>query len=212
MDTLRFTVAAAGTALLVALTSCGGSTATPTGAATPPPEPTPAALALSEHVLSGTDLPGFVSDAEPTVQDLAAFAEEHDKDITKLERSGMVRGTTVQFEPATQAHAFALSIAAQYTTEDAAQREADRLFAANSEADPGMKVTPLEVPGIAKAQAVTKTGARKGTPYTGVEIVFVDDTVLHEVFAIGTDPVVSVASILESVQSLYAKVHGHPVA
>jgi hypothetical protein len=171
------------------------------------PEP----LGLEEHVVSGDGLPGFVAQAEPVRQDLRAFAREHDKTVAELRRTGMVAGTSVMFDPAGAGEGFAMSVAAQFEAEGQATAEAQRLFAANSEPDEGTDVAPLAVPGVPGAQAVTLSGRQGGTSFTGVEIVFADGVVTHELFAFGEEPAFDPQALVASATALYERVTGRPL-
>ncbi len=171
---------------------------------------TAAAVPLAQHVV--TDLAGFTAKASPVVQDVEAFARAHEKDAAELTRAGMVGGVTVQFQPDGKIPGNALSLAQEFGTAEQAEVEAARLFAANAEPDKGSTASPLPVPGIPGARATSVTGSFKGQSFTSVEIVFVDETVVHELFAIAGDPVVSVPELVRAATGLYAVIHGHPLA
>jgi hypothetical protein len=174
--------------------------------------PEPAPLPLVEHVMSSDGVPGFTSATEAERQDLAAFAAEHDKTVAELRKSGMVAGSALFFEPTGRVEGFGLSVAAEFATEAQAIAEADRLFDANSEPEAGSTVAPLEVPGIPGAQAVTLTGTDGGLTFHGVEIVFADGVVTHELFVMGTAPAVVAADLVAAATALYERVAGRPLA
>lgn len=180
------------------------STAAPSAA----PEP----LGLEAHVLSGGQLSGFVAQGEPVRQDLRAFAREHHKTVAELRRTGMVAGAGVMFDRAGKGEGFAMSVAAEFTGEDEAAAEAARLFAANAQPDQGMEVAPLEVPGIPGVRAATLSGSDAGVSFTGVEIVFSDGVVTHELFAFGEQSQFDPQDAVSSASALYERVAGHPLS
>lgn len=168
--------------------------------------PTP--LPITDHVLPANALPGFAPQGRPVEEGLEAFAEAHEKDVAELRRSGFEVGTSLFFSGKGQD--FAASVAVAYTDEAAADAEADRLFTSNTEGDPAITVTPLEVPGIPGVKAAFLDGADGGTQYAGVEIVFVDGSVLHELFAVGEADRFDVDAVITAVTALYERVAGHP--
>jgi hypothetical protein len=217
----RARAALATTALLLTLaTACGTDddpAASATEPATTPPvaqtsAPAPAPLGLDAHVVAGHDLPGFVAQDEPVVQDLKTFARQHDKTVAELRRTGMVAGAGVMFDPAGAGEGFGMSVAARFGTEDQATTEAERLFAANAEPEDGMESSPIEVPGVPGAHAVTLSGRQGGTSFTGVEIVFADGVVTHELFAFGEDSDFDPQAMVAAATELYERVAGHPLA
>lgn len=201
-------------ALAVTLTGCGADEpARDRPAAASPPETqtsaaAPAPLPITAHVV--TALPGFEPDGRAEAQDARAFAKEHEKDAAELRDAGFVSGSSLFFSGKGQD--FALSVAGAYDDADAAVAEADRVFANNTEGDPSIDVTPIEVPGVPEARAATLTGKQGGTSYTGVEIVFVTDGVLHEVFAVGETRRFDVGAVVSAVTLLHEEVAGHPLA
>jgi hypothetical protein len=202
-----------GAAALAILTACSS---TSEGAVEPeaPPSQTsspasPTGLPLTAHVV--TDLVGFSPSQEPVVQDVATFAQDHDKTAADLIASGLISGTTVHFEPDSKVPGNAISIAEQFATAEQAAVEGERLFAANAEPDKGATGVPLEVPGIPEVSATTITGTFRGQPFTSVEIVFVEAEVVHELFAIGAGRLVSSQDLVEAATELYVRVHDHPV-
>lgn len=177
----------------------------PVEATTPAPDPLP----LTSHVV--TELTGFTSNGTPTHQTVKAFAKAHHKTVAQLHAIGVVGGVTVKFQPAAKLPGNALSVAEEFGSADAATIEADRLFAANAEPDPGAKAAPLAVPGIPGVQAVQITGKFQGHRFTSVEIVFVQETVVHELFAIGAGPLVSVPDLVAAATAMFIAIDGHPL-
>jgi hypothetical protein len=104
-----------------------------------------------------------------------------------------------------------MSIALQFSSPEAAEREAARLFASNSEAEEGTTATAVEVPGIPGGKAVQLDGEMKGQQVRGVEVVFVDGTVLHEIFAFTLVDAISVRDLVGAATDLYDSVQGRPV-
>ena len=192
-------------------TGCGAHDANPTSASERSAEPSSPPVGLAGHVVPADGLPGFTSDSEARRLSLASFAEEHDKTVAELRRSGMVAAASMVFEPSTKRQGFGLSVAAEFATEKQAEAEADRLFAANSEPEEGSTVAPLQVPAIPGAQAVTFTGSDGGLSFIGVEIVFTDGLVMHEIFAMGEAPVLDVADVMAAATALYERVAGRPL-
>ncbi len=168
----------------------------------------PAALPISEHVLD--ELPGFAADGRAEVQSLRDFAEAHEKPVAELRASGLRSGSTLFFEGA-DFEGFALSVAAEYVDSAAAESEARRLFTSNTEGDPSIKARPLTVPDVPGVRAASLHGSDGGTRLTGVEIVFVDDQVMHEVFAVGEATSFDLDAVVAAVSDLHARVAGHPV-
>lgn len=195
-------------AFVLALTACGSNSSDSSAQTSSAPK----ALPLSSHVLGADTLKGFTAKGTPARQDLAAFAKAHDKTVAELEGIGLVAGSTQMFQPDKSQPGNALSIAEEFASAKAATAEADRLFAVNSKPDPGAKATALDVPGIPGVQAVEITGSREGHPFTGVEIVFTDGTVAHELFAIGVDPLVSTSTLVAAASKLFKDIEGHPLA
>lgn len=202
----RLAVSALAAALFLSACSSNDPDSTPPESSTS----TPAAVPLTGHVV--TSIPGFKAQAAPTLQDVAAFAAAHDKKATDLTAAGLVAGVTVQFSPEGDAPGNALSIAEQYATPAQASAEAKRLFAANSEPDPGATATPIAVEGVPGAMAVAITGEFQGHPFSSVEIVYVDGAVVHELFAIGAKPNVDPQAFTAMVTAIYAATSGHPVS
>ena len=209
-------LAAFAVTLLVGLTACSSNDTSPTDArasatvTTDTPTPSPDPLPLTRHVV--TELAGFKADGRPQHQSLRAFAKAHHKTVSELAEIGLVGGVTVMFRPNAEAPGKAMSIAEQLRSPEAAQTEADRLFAANSEPDPGGTATTLEIAGIPGVQAVQSTGKFQGHPFTSVYVVFIQGTVVHELFAIGVDPLVSVPGLTDAATTLFQETHGHPLA
>ena len=200
-------------ALLLLPASCGNDDPEPTSATEPAAEPAAAPpLTHAEHVVPADGLPGFTSDNEARRLSLSTFAEEHEKPVAELRRAGMVAGASMTFEPATKVQGFGLSVAAEFATAEQAEAEADRLFAANSEPEQGSTVDPLQVPGIPGAQAVKLAGSDGGLSFRGVEIVFTDGVVMHEIFAMGEQPAIVVADVVAAATALYERVAGRPLA
>ena len=196
--------------LLLALTGCAEDTRSaadapaPAAATTTAPEPLP----LTSHVL--TDLAGFEA-SEPQLLDVPAFAEEHGKTVAELEEAGMVAAAATLFDPAS-GPGTARSSAQQFDEPGRADAEAARLFAANAEPEKGTTVSALQVPGIPGAQAVTLAASQGGKDLAAVEIVFVTDAVVHEVFAFSTADGLDVEAVVASATALYEGVEGRPVA
>ena len=213
---LTFAAVVTSTALLLAgcgddtpSSSAGEVTTTHTEAApseTTPPEP--AAVPLTDHVVGA--LPGFDADGVASLMDLQTFAREHEKTVKELRDSGMLEAASLSFEPS-RGEGFAMSIAASYATAEQAGAEAERLFAANSEPDPGTAITSLELDGIPGGHAIKMTGKQGGLQFTGTEVVFVDGAVMHEIFAFAEDPLLSVEDVLAAATAVYEEVVGHPV-
>lgn len=211
---LAFAAVVTSTALLMA--GCGDDAPSSPAAATPttpsesaPSEsPAPEPAPLTDHVVAA--LPGFTADGVATLMDLKTFAREHEKTVQELRDSGMLEAASLAFQPS-GGEGFAMSIAASYASPEQAEAEATRLFAANSEPDPGTVVTPLELPGIPGGQAIRMTGKQGGLAFTGTEVVFVDGAVMHEVFAFAEDPLLSVEDVLAAATAVYTAVAGHPV-
>jgi len=200
-------------ALTLALAACGDDDAaedraTDTTAVPTEPVTEPAALPISEHVLN--ELPGFAADGRAEVQSLRDFAEAHEKPVAELRASGLRSGSTLFFEGA-DFEGFALSVAGEYVDADAAETEAERLFTSNTEGDPSIKTRPLTVPGVPDVRAASLHGSDGGTRLMGVEIVFVDGPVMHEVFAVGEATSFDLDAVVAAVSGLHARVAGHPV-
>lgn len=174
---------------------------------TPDPEPLP----MTDHVVAADGLPGFAGQGSPQPQDLKAFAQAHEKGVNELRRSGFRSGATMLFDGDGQ-QGFALSVAVEYADPAAAEAEAERLFASNTEGDPSIRTRPLELPGVAGARAASLHGSDGGMRLTGVEIVFVDGAVMHEVFAVGEATAFDLDGVVAAVTSLHERVAGHPVA
>ncbi len=205
-------------ALALPLAACGDDDPTDSGSsdASTQPDSTPevvdteeASLPITAHVLS--ELPGFAADGTAEAQSLADFAEAHEKPVAELRESGLRSGSTLFFEGA-DFEGFALSVAGVYVDQAAAETEADRLFASNTEGDPAIKARPLDVPGVPDVRAASLHGEDGGMQLTGVEIVFVDGPVMHEVFAVGEADGFDVEAVVAAVVSLHQQVAGHPVA
>ena len=214
------TAACLGSLLLGGAVSCADNDApharaadpTPsTTSAVPQPSAAPSALGLEAHVVDGDALPGFAAHGRPVVQDLKTFAREHDKTVAELRRTGMVAGSSLMFDPAA-GDGFAMSIAARFADEDQARTEAARLFAANAKPEDGTRVAPLTVPGVPDARAVTLSARQGGTSFTGVEIVFADGVVTHELFAFGEESRFDPQDAVSAAAALYERVAGHPLA
>lgn len=199
-------------ALALSITACGDDDPDPKpttqDATTPAAEPAPEPLPISEHVLGVDELPGFAAEAPPEVQSLHAFAEAHEKPVAELRESGLRSGSTLFFEGAAF-EGFALSVAAEYVDATAAETEAARIFASNTEGDPAIKARPLTVPGVPDVRAASLHGTDGGTRLTGVEIVFVDGEVMHEVFAVGEASAFDLDAVVAAVTGLYDRVAGH---
>jgi hypothetical protein len=195
--------------LAVALAGCSADAADDPEqdvATAPAPEPLP----ITDHVLDADGLPGFAGQGDAEAQDLRAFAEGHEKSVAELRRSGFRSGATLFFEGDGQ-EGFALSVAAEYADAGAARDEADRLFTSNTEGDPAIRTRPLDVPGVSDVRAATLHGSQGGTRLTGVEIVFVDGEVMHEVFAVGEAGSFDLDGVVAAVTALHDQVAGHPV-
>lgn len=209
----RLATGAAGLVLAISLTGCGSDDDQSAGApeTTPVAEETQAApLPITDHVLGGDELPGFAADGAPEVQSLAAFAEAHEKPVAELRESGLRSGSTVFFE-GEDFDGFALSVAAEYVDSGAADAEAERLFASNTEDDPSIEARPLEVPGVPDARAASLHGNDDGMELTGVEVVFVEGEVMHEVFAVGQASGFDLDAVLAAVAELHERVAGRPL-
>jgi hypothetical protein len=205
--------------LALVLTGCADDTATsgrtdettaPETATTTTDEPDAVPLPITDHVLGADGLPGFTGNGKPETQDLQAFAEEHDKSVGELRRSGFRSGASLFFEGDGQ-EGFALSVAAEYADRASADAEADRLFASNTEGDPAIRTRPLDVPGVADVRAASLHGSDHGMRLTGVEIVFVDGGVMHELFAVGEAASFDTDAVVSAAAALHDEVAGHPV-
>lgn len=213
---LAFAAVVTSSALLMA--GCGDDTpSSPAAAATPAPSestpsettpPEPAPVPLTDHVVGA--LPGFESDGTAALMTLQDFAREHEKTVKELRDSGMLSAASLSFQPR-DGEGFAMSVAALYASPEQALAEAERLFAANSEAEPGTVITPLALDGIPGGQAIQMSGKQGGLQFTGTEVVFVDGAVMHEVFAFAEDPMLSVEEVLAAATAVYDVVAGHPV-
>ncbi len=209
----RLAAGAAGLVLALTLTGCGSDDDQPAAAPAKPPaveETQPAPLPITDHVLGADELPGFAADGAAETQDLAAFAEAHEKPVAELRDSGLRSGSTLFFE-GDAFEGFALSVAAEYVDSGAAEAEAERLFTSNTEDDPAIEARPVEVPGIPDARAASLHGSEDGMELTGVEVVFVDGEVMHEVFAVGEASGFDVDAVLAAVADLRERVAGRPL-
>ena len=195
----RMTSALVTGAAVMALAACGGDD--------DPPE----ALPLTAHVVAADGLAGFERSGEVVRQDAAAFAEEHEQTPEQVEESGLVAGATAQFTGGSSGQAQATSIAVELGSDAAATQEAERLYRSNSEPDPGVTARALEVSGIPGAKAVQLSGKEEGQPFKGVEVVFADGRVMHEVFAFGPAADISAPAVLAAARALYERVEGHPL-
>ena len=65
------------------------------------------------------------------------------------------------------------------------------------------------MPGV---RAASIHGSDGGTRLTGVEIVFVDGDVMHEVFAVAEATAFDLDAVVAAVIALHDRVAGHPVA
>ncbi|RHW24132.1 hypothetical protein D0Z08_25760 [Nocardioides immobilis] len=199
--------------LTAVLTSCGADDPTtddtskdPSSMTTSVAEP----LAITDHVLDGDSLPGFEPEGRPRAEDLHAFAEAHEKTPAELRESGFLSGSSLFFTG--KGDDFAISVAVAYADRAAADAEANRLFASNTEGgDPSTEVIPLEVPGVPGVLAASLVGSQGEKEYTGVEVVFVDGAVLHEVFAVGESRRFDLDAVVASVRDLYDEVAGRPL-
>lgn len=172
----------------------------------------PQELPLTAHVIDATALPGFSADGDPVRLTLAEFAEQHDKTVPELEAIGMTAAAGLEFAPEGDAPGMAMSVAMQFKSTAATTKEADRLFASNSEAEDGTTVTPVDVPGVPGARAVQLDGEMEGQAVRGLEVVFVDGKVLHELFAFTLSSAISVDDLIAAVTALYEDVKGTKVA
>ena len=196
---LKATLTAIGVAVAVALGACSADA-----------DATLKSLPLSDHVVTKSD--NFKLTEKPTVQSVDEFAAAHEHNASELQERGLVRGTTAEFAPKDEDFfGHALSVAEEFETAEQAQAEADRLFASNSEPPPGATVRPLEIGGIPGVQAVAITGDFEGTSAAGVEIVFVDGNVLHEIFAMGAESLINVDDFVAAAEALYASIADHAV-
>ena len=201
--------------LLLALTSCASAettdptVATPTSPAAISEVPEPEPLPLTAHAVSR--LVGWTPDGPPQQGSLKSFARSHREKVSELTEKGVIAGVTVMFQPEGKAKANAMSTVEVFASDEEAQAEAARLFTVNSEPEPNSNASPLKVPGIPNAQAVQITGAFRGQPFTKVEIVYVQGAVLHELFAIGVDPVVVVPAFTDAALEAYERTAGHPL-
>ncbi len=218
---LRSTLSVALVATTLTLAGCGdeipgsdagASPSTAAESSSPPVvEPEPQPLPLLAHVLPADAIAGYAADGDAEVLSLAEFADAHGKTPAELRASGFVEAAALQMAPVT-GEGFAMSISAVYATPEQAQAEGERLFAANSEPDPGSSAELVDVPGAPDVDAVRLTGRKGRKAFTGVETVFVDGAVLHEVFAVGVDPLLDVDALLAVVADLHDEVVGHPLA
>lgn len=186
-------------AAVMALAACG--------AGDDPPE----ALPLTAHVVPADGLEGFARNGAVVRQDAAAFAEEHEQTPAQVEQTGLVAGATAQFTGGSSGSAQATSVAVELGSDAAAAKEAERLYRSNSEPDPGVTARALDVPGIPGARAVELSGKEDGQPFTGVEVVFADGSVVHEVFAFGPATEISAPPVLAAARALYDRIKGHPL-
>lgn len=185
-------------------TGCGsdGTPATTTGAKAPAAAPT---APLIDHVAGRADLPGLRVTAAPREQTLARFAAAHEKRVTALRAAGY-RATAESAFGTTRGPSNGFSIAVRMRDAATATREANRLFASNSAPEPGTRVKPLAVPGVAGARAVTLSGSDDGTRFTGVEVVWTSGPVLHEIFLVGLAGRVSPAAVARAAGAVAARV------
>lgn len=213
----RVLVGTTALALALVLAGCGEDdesggqrdSAASTPASDPPDEPEP--LPITEHVLGAGGLPGFAGQGTPEPQDVRAFAKEHEKSVEELRESGFRSGSTLLFEGEGQ-EGFGLSVAVEYADPAAAEAEADRLFTSNTEGDPNVRARPLEVPDVPGVRAASMHGSDRGMRLTGVEIVFIDGNVMHEVFAVGEAQSFDTDAVVAAVTALHERVTGHPIA
>lgn len=204
--TVQRTIAALAALALLSACSSGSDGAKEAVAATPSPLP------LTAHVIPADGLPGFEADGAPTAQTKAEFAEQHDKTVAELDKIGVLSGAGLEFSPDDKNPGIGMSIALQFSSAEEAEAEAARLFASNSEAEEGTTATMVDVPGIPGGKAVQLDGEMKGQPVRGVEIVFVAEDVLHEIFAFTLVDAISVEDLIAAATELYDEVDGRPVA
>jgi hypothetical protein len=204
--TVRQTFAAI--AALTLISACSSTADGDTKAAVATRSPSP----LTAHVIPADGLPGFSADGEPALQTKAEFAEQHDKTVAELDKIGVLSGAGLEFDPEDKNPGFGMSIALQFSSAEEAETEAARLFASNSDAEEGTTVKRLEVPGIPGGRAVQLDGEMKGQPVRGIEIVFVEGTVLHEIFAFTLVDAISVEDLIAAATDLYDEVAGRPVS
>lgn len=176
-----------------------------------PPQQRTEPLPLTAHVVASDALSGFETDDEPALLTVAEFAEQHEKDVAELEKDGMRAAATLELAPSGGAPGHAMSIAVQYRSTAGARKEAARLFASNSEAEEGLTVTQVDLPGIPGGRAAQLDGEMDGQSYRGIEIVFTDGKVMHELFAFTLASNISVPDVVAAATDLYERVQGHPV-
>jgi hypothetical protein len=209
----RLACSAAVLGLTLSIAACGDDDpdkerASETTADPSEPVTEPVTIPISEHVLD--ELPGFATDGRAEVQSLRDFAEAHEKPVAELRASGLRSGSTLFFEGA-DFEGFALSVAGEYVNPEAAETEAERLFTSNTEGDPSIRTRPLTVPGVPDVRAASLHGNDGGTRLMGVEIVFVDGHVMHEVFAVGEASSFDLDAVVAAVTDLHDRVAGNAV-
>ncbi len=165
------------------------------------------AAALRAHVAGPADLPGLRVVSAPRDETLAQFAKTHDKTVAELRAAGYRAAAESAFQTL-KGRSNGFSIAIRMRDGAAATREAKRLFTANSASEPGQRVTPLPVPGVAGARAVTLSGTDDGVRFTGAEVIWTTGPVLHELFLIGLAGQVDPAAVARSARSVDARVTG----
>ena len=174
-------------------------------------DPKPAPRPLTAHVVPADGLKGFTRTGAVVRQDAAGFAKAHDKTTAEVVKTGLVAGVTAQFKGASGGPANAMSIAAEFGSVAAAAKEADRVFRSNSKTDPGVSARAIDVPGVPGAKAVELSGKEDGKRFTGVEVVFADGSVMHELFAVGLTKDISVPAVLSAARTLHDRLEGHPL-
>lgn len=202
-------------AALVALALFSACSPAPPGdaeAVAAAPSPSPSPLPLTAHVVPADGLPGFSAKGRPAAMTTAEFAAQHDKTEAELADIGMVAGAGLEFVPEGDAPGLAMSLAQQFASTGEAEREAERLFAANAEPEKGTTVTPIEVPEIPGGMAVQLDGKMGGQQVRGLELVFVEGDVLHEIFAFTLAEAISIEDLVTVATTLHAEVEGSAVA
>lgn len=197
---VRHTLAAV--AALALFAACAGETSAQA-------RPKSEALPLTAHVVDA--LPGFTASGTAQLLSREEFAEQHDKSVADLEKAGVLGASVQEFVPDDEAPGMAMSIAVQYRSTAAAEKEATRLFASNSAAEDGTTVTPVDVPGIPGARAVQLDGEMDEQQVRGLEVVFVEEKVVHELFAFTLSSGISVADLIAAVSEMYTEVQGRRV-
>ena len=172
---------------------------------------TSAPLGLEDRVAKPDEMPGLRSQQEPRTVPLAEFAAEHRTTVAKLRRAGMVAVAESSFS-GDDPQSRGISVAERMRNPALAEHEARRLFAVNSKPQvPGIRTTPLSVPGIPTAQGVAMRARHNGQRFAAVEIVWTTGPVVHELFAIGPTDDIRPARLAQTAAAIARREHGRPL-